>query len=73
VLAPIRYNVGQCAMLGEDVDRNMQARSWASMLQKVGMNSAILVRRHTTTKIVSWPSERGSPLIKSMEIESHGY
>src|SRR5882724_10175319 len=53
-------------------DKKMQARSSASMSQKVGMNSAILVRCHTTTRIISCPSDRGSPSIKSIEIESQG-
>src|SRR5882724_380570 len=51
-------------------DKKIQARSSASMSRKEGMNRAILVRQHTTTKIVSCPSNRGSPSMKSIEIES---
>src|SRR5882724_5506954 len=54
-------------------DKNIRARSSASMSRKVGMNRAILVRWHTTTKIVSCPSDRGSPSMKSIEIESQGH
>jgi len=50
-------------------DKKIQARSSASMSRKVGMNRAILVRWHTTTKIVSCPFDRGSPSMKSIEIE----
>src|SRR5882724_4743103 len=53
-------------------DKKIQARSSASILQKVGMNSAILVRWHTTTRIVSRPSDKGSPSMKYIEIESQG-
>src|SRR5882724_1403805 len=54
-------------------DKKMRARSSASMSWKVGMNSAILVRQHTTTRIILCPSDRGSPSIKSIEIESQGH
>src|SRR5882672_2865176 len=32
------------------------------MSRKVGINNAILVRWHTTTRMVSCPSDKGSPL-----------
>src|SRR5882724_1225931 len=53
-------------------DKKIQARSSTSISQKVGMNSAILVRQHTTTRIVSCPLDKGSPSMKSIEIESQG-
>src|SRR5882724_6298066 len=36
------------------------------------MNSAILVRQHTTTRIMSCPLDKGSPSMKSIKIESQG-
>src|SRR5882724_6910491 len=51
-------------------DKNTRARCSASISQKVGMNRAISVRWHTTTKIVSCLSDKGNPSIKSIEIES---
>ena len=53
--------------LAKTCDKKIHARSCASISQKVGMNSAILVRWHTTTNIVSCPSEMGSPSIKSID------
>jgi hypothetical protein len=44
-----------------------------SMSENVGMKSAIFVSQWTITRIMSWPSDRGNPSMKSIEIESHGY
>ncbi len=47
--------------------RKTRASSGASMVLSVGMNRAILVRRSTTTRTQSKPSESGRPSMKSME------
>src|SRR5258706_11534167 len=48
--------------------------SWGeSMVSWVGMNSACLVSLLMTTKIAMNPSDVGNCLMKSMEMESHGW
>ena len=46
--------------------------SLESIFENVGMNSAILVKQSRMTRIISWLSDKGSPLMKSIEIESQG-
>ncbi len=52
--------------------RKTRASSGASMVLMVGMNRAILVRRSTTTRMQSNPSESGRPSMKSIESEFQG-
>ena len=48
--------------------------SWGElMVLWVGMNSDCLVSLLTTTKIAVNPSNMGNCLMKSMEMESHGW
>ena len=51
--------------------------TWASPLAvrvvTVGMNKAILVRRQTMTSMESLLLDKGSGLIKSIEMEDHGW
>src|SRR5262245_41018476 len=53
--------------------RKRRATSVAVAVVLVAMKWAILVRRSTTTKMASFPTdEAGRPTIKSIEIDSHG-
>src|SRR5215469_2419865 len=52
--------------------RKRRATPSVSTFLCVGMKSPIFISWHTTTKIVSKPSEGGKPSIKSMEMDDQG-
>src|SRR5260221_11831444 len=53
--------------------RNIQASWGASTVSWVGMNSDCLVSLSTITRITVNPSDTGSCLMKSIEIDSQGW
>jgi len=60
VLGPVRDDVVGVPCFAKDLDKNIRARSSASMSRRWNEQSH-LVRWHTTTRIVSCPLDRVAP------------